>query len=1014
MDVAVLGPMRVRVGDVWVTPTSEIQRRILGLLLLRAGERVTIDELLDVVWRADPPSGGARTLRFHVSKLRDILEPGRTPGRPGPIRTEHGGYQIALEPDAIDAECFETQAAAGRNLLAAGEHSAALARLDAALSLWRGDAWPDFRYDDVAIPEVHRLDELRLSAHEDRIDALLGLGAAADVVAELADLTDRHPFRERLWAQSMQALADAGRDAEALETFDRAAAILGAELGTRPNPSLQRLRATLVERSASQPIDALQPDTLPLRTSSFIGRSAELDRLSTMLSTHRLVIVIGPGGIGKSALAVEAARARAAAETIFADLSDVETDDGVALRLAHASGLARRTSPRSLMRLVEELSAALAGDETLLVLDNCEHVASGAARAIDALLTRIGTMRVLATSRIRLHASGERVLPLGPLPVPAVDEPLAIEESDAVQMFVDRLTAVRADFHLDDATSHLVAAVCRRLDGLPLALELAAARLRVLSLDELLGRLVRPLDVLVDDRATDRHRALSTTIAWSHDQLSPGARIVFRRISVLRGEFDLEAIDAVCRAVEDGDSTDVLGAVEELVDASLLGQGASPNGGFRWLATVREFAADALEDAGEVEMVERRHAIHFAQRAIRRSAGRGASLPVDVDAVRRDVENQAAALDRALALGDGDLVAPLAAGLSLDWYAVGPTTAAIDRLRAAAATTRDDSPERAAVLRELGLSLPWSGRADEARIVAEELDGIARRHHASDIEADALWIRAAIAWVEADVATHTKFLERGLSVLRSIDHPTMTIFLFDLASAAIRRGNFERSTELIHELDRESRIRTDSLAAARVSLLCGDLAFWSGDVRSAVRLTTQALASMRADGLIGPQPDALRSVFDVAVALGDLDLAGRAASDHEALVASNGDIVTRSLAEIMRSRLDLECGDEVRSAHRLADALASIHRTKATAGLDGALAVAALLANRRGRHDLAAEIVLGRAGRLAARGLVDPEPVRRRLATIVTPSRLSERSGSTADARGWRELLELAASAAVS
>jgi predicted ATPase/DNA-binding SARP family transcriptional activator len=1009
MDVAVLGPMRVRVGDDWIEPSSETQRRILGLLVLRVGHRVTTDELLDVVWRGDPPAGGTRTLRFHVSKLRDLLDPGRTLGG-GPVVTDRRGYVLRIEPDDIDAHAFEAQAAVGRELLAAGDPAAARTELDRALSLWRGDAWPDLRYDDIALPAIRRLDEIRLSATEDRIEAQLALGADARLIAELTELSERHPLRERLWAQLIRALCDTGLDAAALEAYDRAAAILDAEVGARPSVSLQSLRAEIVEDSTLQLVDALRPDVLPARVSSFVGRTEELDRLSRLLRTHRLVTVTGLGGSGKTSLAVEAARA--ATDVIFVDLSDVDGERGVALRLASASRLAPSGSPGSLGAVVEQLAEAIPGDETLLVMDNCEHVVTSVRQAVDALLARVGSLRVLATSRTPIHASGEGVLHLGMLPVPGGDDCRDVESSDAVRMFVDRIAAFQADFRLDDTTSQPVAAICRRLHGLPLALELAAARLRVLRLDELLARLERPFDVLVDEqRSGERHRTLWGTISWSHDQLSPRAQILFRRMSVMRGEFDLEAIAAVCDGGDDGIATDVLAEVEELVDASLLERTMDPAGGFRMLATVREFATVALEDVGEVDTVGRRHAAYFAQRVAQRADGRGASRPVDVAAVRRDSENQAAALDRALARGDDDVVLRLASGLALDWYAVGPTSAATDRLRAIVASTDDESLGRATVLRELGLSLPWSGRIDDANAIADELDHIARRHRALDIEADAAWVRASIAAVAGDASSRVEFLERGLSILRAIDHPATAVLLFDLGSATIRRGDLDRSRQLTRELDREGRIRRDDLAIARVLLLRGDLALWTGDVSSAVELTTRALAAMRTAGFVGPQSDALRSVFDAAVALGDHGLAGGVMNDYEDLVRRNNEAVVGSIAATMQARLAVELGDDARSADRLASALASIHRTEATVGLADALLVAAMLADRRGRHDLAARIVISRSRRLADRGLVDPVPTQRRLARILPTDRQDDRHASWISGPGWRELVDLATDA---
>ncbi len=528
MWVGVLGGLEV-VGDDGVPGVVKgpRPRGLLVVLALNAGRTTSVDTIVRAQYGDDPPSGAAGAVQAHVSRLRKTVPA---------VRFNRGGYRLDVEPDDVDALRFERLAADGRRLLAAGARDRAGAVLRDAVALWRGPALVDLPH---ATAQAARLEESRLDALEDLYDARPG-----DVsVTELRTLVAAYPLRERLRGQLMRALHATGRPAEALAEFEDTRRLLADELGTDPSPELAATHLAILR--AEQPPRA----GLPAQLTSFVGRVDELAWLAGARE-NRLVTLVGPGGTGKTRLAVEAARGR---DACFVDLSPVTDGALVPHALLGALGVRESGFAATANDPVRRLVAALDGP-ALLVLDNCEQVVGDVAVRVRTLLAACPGLSVIATSREPLGLTGETLLPLSPL------------GTDAVRLFADRAAAVRPGFTITDENRDVVAGICAALDGLPLAVELAAARLRQFTVEELARRLTEhgPFRLLSrgDRTAAERHRTLRAVVAWSWDLLTHEEQRVAARFSVFAGGATLAAVESVC-----GTTDDVLA---DLVDRSIF------------------------------------------------------------------------------------------------------------------------------------------------------------------------------------------------------------------------------------------------------------------------------------------------------------------------------------------------------------------------------------------------------------------------------------------------------------
>ncbi|HEY0497481.1 MAG TPA: BTAD domain-containing putative transcriptional regulator [Kutzneria sp.] len=588
----VLGPVEIAGPHGPVAFRGRGHRTLLARLALRPGQPVASSALIDALWDQAPPTA-PKTLRSHVAHMRRDL---RAADVLNMIVTRDPGYLLRLPPFSVDVVRFESLARRGRQALSAGDHRAAADQLEAALALWRGDALGDCRQGQWVRQEAARLGDARLDAQEDLIGAELALGRHGEVLGELAGLVVAHPFRERLWEQLMLALYRSGRQAEALAAFRRARSTLVEQLGVEPGTRLRRLEsAILAEEPVQEPPVSVQTVGvgLPAELTSFVGREEELAKLGGMFAGGRLVTLVGTGGVGKSRLALRCAGQLAASVqggVRLVELAGLHDRALVPHAVAEALGV-RDQSGRSLSDVLVDV---LRDRDLLVVLDNCEHLLEACADFAAALLRGCPRLLMLVTSRQPLGVDGEQVLIVPPMPV----------EHAAMRLFAERARAVVLDFEVTADNVRVVENVCRRLDGIPLAIELATLVLRTLSPAQLLSRLDDRFALLSGARrgVMARHQTIRAAVLWSFELCTPAERLLWSQLSVFAGSFDLEAVEEVCGG------EDVLSSVARLVDKSVLSSQAV--GGvvrYRLLETLRQFGAEQLLADGFRETLRRRH-----------------------------------------------------------------------------------------------------------------------------------------------------------------------------------------------------------------------------------------------------------------------------------------------------------------------------------------------------------------------------------------------------------------------
>ena len=775
MQFAILGPLQVRDEAGVLTPAPGKRRALLALLLLARGAPVTVDRLAEDLWDGRPPPKARNAVQAHVSKLRKELgDAGRL------IAAGPGGYALDVDEESFDVARFERLVAAALR----DDADAAAQHLREALELWRGPALCDVP-ERFAQREAVRLEDARLQALEARIDADLELGRHDVLVAELEGLVEEHPYRERLRGQLMLALYRSGRQADALAVHADGRRVLAAELGLEPGPALRELERRILGHAPELglPSRGTGRSSLPTPPTPLVGRERELGELEEILARDdvRLLTLTGTGGIGKTRLALEATRRAAAGYAdgaVLVPLAAIGDEALVGPAIAKALGL----------REDESLAVALAPRSQLLFLDSFERLL-GAAPLIGELLAAAPRLNAVVTSRAALRLTGEQEYPVQPL-----------GEEPAATLFVQRASAVSPGFALTDENSAPIAGICARLEGLPLAIELAAARTKLLTPAVLLTRLTSRLDVLTAGArdAPERHQTMRAAIDWSYRLLDAPDRRLLDELAVFVGGASLDAIEATCG--------DVLETLASLVDNSLVHRGEEAEPRFRLLDVIREYALEqlALQDEAEVRT---RHAAYFLALAESAEDELEHSHQQEwLDRLELEHPNLRAALDFALASGDDESALRGAIGLRRFWLLHGHLAEGRARLETVLARGVGSAEQRSAALNGLGFLAGEQGDLDASERYFEE-----------SLE-----------------------LARGLSVLRRIAGP-----LGNLGNIAIFRGDVGRAIELYTEALALNREAHDEFRTAVMLQNLGSAYVLVGERRRAIELLEEGLATAR-------------------------------------------------------------------------------------------------------------------------------------------------------------------------
>jgi predicted ATPase/DNA-binding SARP family transcriptional activator len=897
LEIRVLGPFEVLARGSIANVGGSKRQALLAILALRQGRVVDVDALVDGLWGEELPAAPRNALHHHIARLRAALGEETIVG-------SADGY--ALKGARVDAVRFEELLAETRSALRDGDTPAAADAVASALALWRGPALQGLTGTAWFGAEARRLETLRVDALEEDFEVRLALGEHRELLPALQAALADNPFRERLWGQLMLALYRSGRQADALETFQEARRVLADELGLEPGPELRRLQEAVLAHDpaiAAVPVDRRRRGNLPAPSTSFVGREDELGQVSGLLHEHRLVTLTGPPGVGKSRLAVETARSleRDFPDGIWlVDLGRAGGEADAVRLLAHAVGV-RGSDP------LAGVTSRLRHAGALVVLDACEHALDEAARIASALLTECPQVRILATSREVLRVAGEVRVPVAPL------------GSSAVELFLERARAARPGFDADTEAVALAAEIARRVDGLPLAIELAAARVNVLGLAELVSILERRAALLRDSPASDPSRtALQELVAWSYDLLHADEKTLLQQLAVHRGGASLASLVAVA-ATHDLNEATVAYLVSALVDKSIV-SAAFADGVARYdmLDTVREYVLDRLAESGGLAAARGAHAEYFATLAdAARAELRGpewrkweSRLELENDNLWASLADARDAPDPAVAIRLG----------TLGWYFALAERVSEGRrfLELALSATADDAPvelqiellaslcflateeldldtalaagERALFLATtaaapsqlgfaqltLALALAQSGGEERAATMAD--DAAATLEAAGDdwgIAASSL-IRATGAAQAGDVSTVAAMAETVRRHSNAIDYDAFRVpgLLLDAWVAERQQESIAAVEAYRHALELAVRVGFGDHAAFALAGL-GANALANGDLREAGELQRQAVATAEAAGATWVAAHARVQLGRIAAASDDVDGAER-------------------------------------------------------------------------------------------------------------------------------------------
>ena len=913
---------------------SPLLRRLLAVLAVRTGQVVSVDRIADAVWGDEPPAHIDGALQNLISRLRAALGAN---GGGVTVLTRAPGYMLCAPREAVDATRFEDLAAQAAGAAEAGEVRDAAALFDAALALWRGPAYAEFADEDFARAEAVRLEELRTAAVEDRIDAALVLGHHDQVVPRLEALVAEQPLRERPHAELMLALYRCGRHSDALRVYRDYRQRLNEDLGLEPSPALQRLEAAVLRQDRgldwkptarvepAQPIPFRPPQTAPAEPAAtgnlspvlphLVGRGELVTAVTKHLDTARALTLTGPGGVGKTSVALHAAAdqrdsGRFRDGVWWCELAAIRDPGAVPAALATALEIQQRQGLTALERLVEYLRPR----QLLLVLDNCEHLLAVVAGLVETIMRGCPQVTVLATSRESLGVSNEHVRPIPPLAVPPAGtaNAAAAVQAASVVLFAQRASAAAPHFAVTDANAAGVAEVCRRLDGVPLAIELAAARMRSMSATEVCERLGGRFGLLRSAKriSLERHRTLRAVIDWSYELLEPGERQVFDQLSVFAGEFTLDAAEHVA-AGGPVDEAEVADLLTRLVDKSMVVAAPSDeHTRYRLLETLRDYGRQRLEGSGAEGATRRTHLGYTVERAEAANAQLGSAHHArwarTIDGMLDDLR---VAHSWALEHGQVDTALRLVAALSryaehriasevATWaentVEAAETTATFSALlptgyavaaggarfsgdlerakvlakRGVAASAGADDPARCLPLYLLQEVALFQGRLDEADRLAREV------HRLASVTGQpflAVWAgvnRVLVRAYRGDVTGASALAEEVSALAASTKDPTAIAWARYGAGEALLEAHPEQAVTLLEDALRRARALGERYLTGVALVSIASVRSRRGDPRQALEIFRDAVRHWHRAGNWTQQWTTVRNVVDLLVRLG--------------------------------------------------------------------------------------------------------------------------------------------------
>ncbi|MGW6443639.1 BTAD domain-containing putative transcriptional regulator [Lentzea sp. NPDC055074] len=832
MIIRLLGPLELTGPNGAVQLSSAGQRTLVARLALNPGETVPRSALVDALWSDEAPASATKTLHSLLARLRGQI---RDAGLGELITTREPGYVLNAPADTVDAARFEALVAAARH---SDEPLASAKMLREALSLWTGDPLADCRPGEWTRQESARLTDLRMDATEELMECSLALGEHAAVAPLVNALVEQHPFRERLWVQLMIALYRCGRQAESLAAFQRARGVLVDELGIEPGPRLRDLEQAVLTADPRLDLPERTPvlvrGNLPADRSSFVDRP-ETEHVADLIRRHRLVTLIGVGGVGKTRLAMHVARSEQPPDGVWlVELAALRDRALVPHAVAEALGVVDQTGRGQLSVLTE----FLAEKDALLVLDNCEHVVDHCAVLVDTLLRMAPNLRVIATSRRALRVYGEQVMSVAPLSVPYPAATLFAQRADA---------AIPGSFVITAANEQAVTDLCRRLDGIPLAIEMAALRVRALTPAQLLERLDDRFRVLTDGGRTalPQHQTLLATIEWSFDLCSPREQLLWGRASVFAGSFDLAAAEAVCS--DDALTADFMfDAVDGLVDKSVLQREEHAGvARYRLLETMRQFGQTRLRASDEEPLLRMRHRDWYAGIAVQGERAWFTPRQIaTVGAMTAERGNLRAALEHSLTTpGEADAGLRLAATLWFYWVGCGRFAEGRHWLNWALSLETEPSRARCKALWVNGYLATLQGNTSAVPALLEACRAEAAVLDDEDADVFATYVQGAAAVFDDDLPLGATLLAEADRRHAQLGHMDSNVVMARVALAITVAfgGELDRAAEICTRARAVCEENGELWARAFALYVLAFVAMGRGDVVEARELATTSL-----------------------------------------------------------------------------------------------------------------------------------------------------------------------------